>query len=343
MNLNTIKNLLSKLFSKNITVILLSFVVCFVLVFGLVKKFTTQSLPHLPQITINQDQKQQIEFESLSFSKNPELPSSVDVPETENNTFDLNDAQKIAASLGFLQKPKASSGQEKLSFSWSEQDFFYFYPTEGKVSYFINLSKNPAAFKSGKQPTIESAKDAAQKKLEELSLWDENFKFLKAFRMSGLGTEVYDLGNDKNTNVVETWYGLQLKNLPVYLINNDNPWVKVRIARDGKVVGFEYKKPPRLKGESRNYQVLDRNQILKKLAGGEGTLSTFDLRTSIPKTIPSKLVTQMKIDSTQLSYFYPEQTKNFLLPIIVLRGTITTKDGFSGDVVVYLPAINQES
>jgi len=344
MNLNAIKSLISKLFPKNIIIILLGVLICFILVFVLFKKFTTQTPPPLPQTKINQDQKQQIEFESLSFSKDPELPSSIDIPEIENDNLDLNEAQKTATSLGFLQKPKASGGNEgKLTFTWSGQDFFYFYPTERKVSYFTNLPKNSPFLNTGKQPTIESAKGAAQKKLENLGLWDEKFKFLKAFRMSGLGGEVYDLGSDENTNVVEVWYGLQLKNLPVYLANNNDPWIKVRVARDGKVVSFEYKKLPQLNGGSKNYQIIDKNQILKKLSEGAGTLSTFDVRTGAPKTIPQKLVVQMKIDSTQLSYFYSEETKDFLPPIIVSTGTITTKDGFSGSVVVYLPAVNQEN
>jgi len=280
--------------------------------------------------------------EKYSFAIQPNLPKIIEVPALKKEpALDLEAVKKIAQTLDFKKAPVAQNDPVlKLVFKWQEENYLSFNLLEQKVYYSYDTTKDPSVLNNGEIPNEASAQKTVEEIFVSLNLWDLNFKLIKILKSSTLGGE-YLPTNDQEVNVIELWYGLFQKDLPVLTIIPDAPWLKVKITRDNKLIGFEYQKTPLVQGTLGTYSVLTTNQTLNFLNAGQGTVVSFNLDTSPKKPLTTKNILEMKIEKAKIAYL-SQINQDQLVPIFVFEGKATTSDQRTGHATVYLPAIQQD-
>lgn len=340
LSLNKLREILVlKIFTKRNIFLLTLVAVNVFLGIILLKKTLVSTIPMLPPVVIKPKGQEEFVVQKFLYTTQPNLPTKTEVPKLkEGPVFDLEIAKKIAKDLGFEKGPKSQNDPiSKLFFEWQEDNYLVYYPLDRKITYYFNTQKKPAAITEGTKPTEASAQKRAEEFLQGLGLWDPNFRIIKTVKLSGLGTELPQ-NPVKEVNVVELWYGSFWQNSPILTLFPTQPWVKIQVARENTITKLEYQKPPLVDGTLGNRQLLTANQALGVLNQGQGTVASLDLENSLKKPLTTKIISAMEIEKTSLAYLFSTDNQDFLAPIFVFEGKITTSDQRTGQAIVYLPA-----
>lgn len=279
----------------------------------------------------------------FTFAKDPSLPSSIKAYSIKNDVFDLEKAKVIAQNLGFAKNPVFKTQASEAYFEWNEENHLSFYPASRQLSFSFKEKPLAEALTNGTKPTADSAKDAAQKILENLGLWNKNLKVTKTINQKGAGSENPTRAvPEKDTNIIVLYFGLFIDDLPVLLPNPDEPFVAVRVGHDNKIIGFDYHNPPQVEKFIGEYKVIGKNQIIDSLAGGQGLVSAVTFEKMGEKVSTSE-ISSMKITSASLAYLLSPNVNNLFVPSIILKGSGAIKNSPEAQVTVYLPAVLQKT
>ena len=340
MNLNQIKNILLKILNRRNIFL---FGVLFLLViisWIIIIKYATPSTKPLPLINVSQN-KSSLSVERFTFSKNPDIPSKVEVfALKKDSALSLDKVKVIAKSLGFDSNPVAKNISSGISFEWKGGNNFTFFPVSGSFSYSLSMTDNQNVLNGVNKPTVSSATTDAQKFLESLDLWNAGFKPIKTYQFSNLGADPSEVQNP-NGDIVEIWFGLNFNNLPVYLDYPQKPWVIIQVAHDSKIIKLVYQKPPQTEKSLGDYEVIGLNETVMALKKNQGSVVSFLLTNSEQTTKQIKALSEMKIKSSQLAYLSSMENGEILAPILVFEGNAIADTNQEGQAIVYLPAITQ--
>jgi len=293
-------------------------------------------LPSLPAVEITPVVPQ---LEASRYSLQAPLPGVTKLPVYEfKGDVVANFGSRWSEALGFSGEPQeVEDALEGTLYLWAKEgETLVLSEDASSLSYRIDLSPltHPTGVFGSFLPSFEAAAEIVERTLTELGATVNFLEYApgksKALKV---GVEYVNETTPEQADLVEIHFAAKVNGYPVYLESGpEQDPVLAWIGRDGKLLRLEYHPVGTLGEKIADYSIKNQEELLKDLAGGEGTVVSSGLEGGEK----IEVVTISKID---LGYLLPQQEATILQPIFILQGQARAASGQTGTVTIYLPAV----
>lgn len=295
--------------------------------------------PPLPKVEISSNLPQ----DGLgSYSFRASLPSLETAAVYQYYLADGDSKEKARAwakVLGFAGEPQeVADSLRGTLYRWAEAGRVLIIDSQAtNLSFAVDLLAAPEVLKGSFLPTFESAAAIIERTLAELSPAFGGSNLLK-FDVSKSEALVAGAARAKKVTVdeadfVEIHFTSSIKDQPaVSEVGPDIDPLVAWVGRDGKLLRLELQVVGSLGEKVGDYPLKSLEEVKEGLEGGEGVVINSTLEGD--QEIVSTTITQIS-----LGYLLPEAHAQIIQPIFILRGQARTAGGQTGEVIVYLVAL----
>lgn len=298
------------------------------------KPAPTEPLPELPVVEITPAVPQP---EYARYNMQASLPQVEKLP-VYRYSETKNQPTVWARALGFSGEPgEIEDALEGTLLLWSQEGQTLVINEGGSgLSYRVDLKADPSILAGSFLPTFEQAAAVVGRTLTELGATTDLLEY-DPTKNKALKTAVSEVRETKlaEAELLEIHFIAKIDNYPLYLQSGpESDPVLAWVGRDGKLLRLEYHSVGTVGEKFADYPVKDEEGLLKDLEGGKGLVVSSNLEGG--EEIVSTTITKVS-----LGYLLPKPEAIVMQPIFVMQGQARTAKNKTGQITIYLEAINR--